>query len=173
MKIFLNLILILIITILQISFFSFLDYPANNLNVVLVAIIFITVILNFRLGLYSAILAGIIFDLFSLSGFGLIILAFLVVVFSLNYLSNNFFTNRSFYSLLVLGFIGVIIYNLTSLVLKYAFYFLKFNELKPNLDHFWFYSFFWQIIFSLVLISLIFLVFNSLSKKLKSVFIVK
>lgn len=173
MKNFLNLFLILVITIFQISFFSFLNYPLNNLNVILTTIVFITIILNYRLGLYSAVLAGIVLDLYSVNGLGPVIITLLVVVLSLNFLFNNFFTNRSFYSLLVLGFIGTVIYDVVLLFLKYIFYSLKINGLIPNLDRFWFYNFSWQIILNLVLISLIFLIFNALSKKLKSVFLVR
>jgi rod shape-determining protein MreD len=159
--------------VLQISFFPLLNYPANNLNIVLTVVIFITVILSYRLGFFWAVLSGIIIDLYSINSFGIVTLALVATVLGINILFDNFFTNRSFYSLLILGLIGTVLYNFIILILKFIFYFLKINNLSPSLNHFWFYDFFWQMILNLVLISVIFLFFNSLSKKLKSVFLIR
>lgn len=173
MRIIFNLFLVLILVVLQISFFPLLNYPANNLNIVLTVVIFITVILSYRLGFFWAVLSGIIIDLYSINSFGIVTLALVATVLGINILFDNFFTNRSFYSLLILGLIGTVLYNFIILILKFIFYFLKINNLNPSLNRFWFYDFFWQMILNLVLISIIFLFFNSLSKKLKSVFLIR
>jgi rod shape-determining protein MreD len=173
MRIIFNIFLILILVILQISFFPLLNYPANNLNLILTVVIFITVILSYRLGFFWAILSGVIIDLYSINSFGIVTLALVATVFGVNILFDNFFTNRSFYSLLMLELIGTVFYNFIVLILNFIFYSFKINVLSFGLDRFWFYNFFWQIILNLILISIIFLFFNLLSKKLKSVFLIR
>lgn len=173
MKIFLNLFLIIILITFQVSFFPFLDYPVNNLNIILTIIIFITVILNYQLGLYWAAAVGLFIDLYSINNFGVVMTALLVTVICINALFNNFFTNRSFYSLLVLSFLGTLIYNILTLILKFPFYFLKMDIVSPIPDLLWLYNLLWQIVLNITLVSIIFLLFNSLSKKLKSVFLIK
>ncbi|MBI5071860.1 rod shape-determining protein MreD [Candidatus Falkowbacteria bacterium] len=163
---------IVLLVLFQASFIAALPWPANYFNLVLSILIFITVILNFRQALWFALFSGLILDLFSFSNFGTLAITLLLVTSILNVLFRNFFTNRSFYSLIILGLIGNLIYIFLLLIFNFLFFVLGAAE---NLEKFSsrsnIFGFGWQIIFSISFSAILFLAFNSLGKKLKSVFI--
>lgn len=170
-KIVSNTILIIFLSLVQTNFFTALPWPWNFFNLVLSIAIFITVITNYRQGLWFALFSGLIIDTFSSLPFGTMTLATLLVVITINTLFNNFFTNRSLYSLIILGFLGNIIYFIFLLLINSVLF--VFGVIN-NLDIFFtgenIYGFLWQAIFNVFLLALLFIIFNFVSKKLKSVF---
>ena len=165
-KFLINLILIIAICILQVSLFSIWRHPLNNLNLVLVLIIFVTVIVDYRRGLWWAFGAGLFLELFSNLNFGIITISLLTTTIILNLLFNVLFTNRSLYSLLILAFLGNLSYNLIITLGEL----LKFN-LSTLITLKYLYQISWGVILNLTTLTIIFLVFNFLTKKLKSVFL--
>ncbi|MBU1146443.1 hypothetical protein KKD80_02770 [Patescibacteria group bacterium] len=160
------------LVLFQISFIAALPWPGNYFNLVLVILIFITVIFNFHQALWFGLFSGFLIDMFSLSGFGTIAAISILVVIILNFLFKNFFTNRSLYSLMILGLIGNVIYILSLLLFNFSFFIfggtdslLKFFS-RANI-----LGLLWQIMFSVLFLMVMFLAFNFLSKKLKSVFL--
>ncbi len=149
--------LIIFFAILQTSFFPLLPYPFNYFNLILPIIFFITVILNYRDGLWFALCAGIIIDFFSFLNFGALTLSMLAAVVFINWLFSNFFTNRSFYSLIILGFLGNLIYIAGLLFLNFVFFILDTNT---ALAHFLtlsnFFRLLWQILFNVLLLTILF-----------------
>lgn len=171
-KFFLNLILLFFYIILQISLLPSLGYPLNNLNLILSIIIFVIVIINYETGLWLAFGGGLILELFSIFPFGLITLSIVITAILLNSLFDNFFTNRSFYSLIILGLIGTFIYNFILFFANSVAYFMAPERNFFDLWHVhYLYNLSWQIILNLIVLSLIFLILNFISRKLKSVFI--
>jgi len=163
--------IVIFLSLLQISFFSLLPWPFNFFNLFLPIIFFITIILDYQQGLWFAFGGGLIIDLFSFSNFGSITMAIIFAVVAINALFNNFFTNRSFYSLVILGFLGNIFYIIFLLIFNFLFFIFN----LPNiLDKFFtadnLYGILWQLFFSVLLLTLLFFIFNFLNKKLKSVF---
>lgn len=171
LKIFGNAFLVIFFAMLQISFFARLPWPFNYFNLILPVILFLTIILNYKLGLWFAFFIGLILDLFSSLNFGALTLSLLFTVAAVNALFNNFFTNRSFYSLIILGFLGNLIY--IALLLIFNLIFFIFGAAN-NLSKLWaasvFFGLLWQLFFSVLLLAVLFFAFNFLSKKLKSVF---
>jgi hypothetical protein len=113
----------------------------------------------------------LVLDLLSFSNFGAMTMAMLCAVIAVNALFNNFFTNRSFYSLIILGFLGNLIYAAALLFFNFIFFIFSLPNIldkfftAPNL-----YGFLWQIFFNVLSLAILFFIFNFLSKKLKSVF---
>ncbi len=166
-----NAILVIFFSMVQANFLTALPWPWNFFNLILSIAIFITVILNYYQGLWFALFSGLIIDLYSFLPFGTMTCAMLLTVIIVNSLFNNFFTNRSLYSLIILGFLGNVIYFIFFLFINLVFF--TFN-ITNNLDIFFtaanLYGFFWQMVFTVSLLSFLFLIFNFVSKKLKSVF---
>jgi len=166
-----NAILVIFFSMVQANFLTALPWPWNFFNLILSIAIFITVILNYHRGLWFALFSGLIIDLFSFLPFGTMTCAMLATVIVTNSLFNNFFTNRSLYSLIILGFLGNVIYFVFFLFINLVFF--TFN-ITNNLDIFFtaanLYGFFWQAVFNISLLTFLFLIFNFVSKKLKSVF---
>jgi cell shape-determining protein MreD len=163
-KTFIEFILILFIIILQISL-------PLNLNLVLSIILFITIILNFRTALKWGLISGLLLDLYSPLNFGIITLTLFATILIVDALFNNFFTNRSFFSLIILGLSGNLIYNILIIVLNFVCYFLRFSDFSIDLNRIFLKDAALQIIFNLICLSTFFIIFNIGSKKLKSVFI--
>lgn len=170
-KFLINLILIITVSILQVSLLSIWRAPLNNLNLILVLVVFVTIIINYQKGLWWAFGTGLFLELFSSLIFGTITLALLMTTVLLDSLFKIFFTNRSLYSLLILGALGTLSYNLIIILGGLVNNFLKINlpSLVINLKYF--YQIAWELILNLMALTIIFLVFNFLTKRLKSVFL--
>ena len=123
----LNLLAIFLVVIFQVSFISASPWPINNINLILCLVIFFAVLINYQKALWWAFGGGLLMELFSQNFFGLITLGLIITAVILNILFNNFFTNRSFYSLLILGVIGVIGYNLLKTILGFLLIILGFK----------------------------------------------
>lgn len=163
--------LLIFFSLLQISFFSLFPWPFNYFNLLLPVIFFITIILSYEQGLWFAFFSGLILDLFSFSNFGTLTLAMFCVAIIINILFNNFFTNRSFYSLIILGFLGNFIYVTILSILNFIFFIF---DIPNNLVQFFTMSnlcgLFWQMFFTVLSLAVLFFIFNFFSRKLKSVF---
>ncbi len=171
-KITVILIILLIGSIFQISFLPSLGYPIDNLNLIISIIIFITAIISYKMGIWLAFGFGLILDLYSIYPFGLLAIALILTVIGLNLFFDNFFTNRSLYSLLALGIIGTFIFN----AMLAIFNLLNFisNPVDNNINFLnitFFYNFSWQIGLNLAILALMFLSLDSINRKLRSNFI--
>lgn len=172
-KFFANLLLIIFIALLQVSFFSSFSYPANQINLILTVLIFVLFLADFKASLYFAIGCGIILDLYSLSFFGFFASILLLTIFIVYLLFKNFFTNKSLYSLLVLGILGVIIYNALLIIYYFFFSLWKMNIYFGQPNGQFFLSALWQLIFAVIILLILFLITHFISDKWKSVFLVR
>ena len=172
LKIFGKILAIILLAIFQASFIAALPWPLNYFNLVLSVLVFITVILDFNQALWFALCAGLILDAFSFSSFGTLAAILILVALILNFLFKNFFTNRSLYSLVILGLIGNGIYILSLLIFNFLFFVFGASD---NLEKFFsgdnVFGLIWQIFFGIISLATMFILFNFLSKKLKSVFV--
>lgn len=112
MYIFINILLILLASILQISFMPSLSLWHSFPNLILI----FTVILIFngrnREALYWAAIGGIILDLFSPSRFGIYLISLLVIYFVISYLVKRFFSDPNFLIAVGLFLISSAIFNI-------------------------------------------------------------
>ena len=118
-KIIINSLLIFCSIIFQIGFIYGLPIGLKNLNVVLVAIIFILGFNSFELALGWAVGAGILLDIYLFMPFGVNTISLIASLTLINFLLANFFTNRSLYSFLLLILITTISFNFSIILLNY------------------------------------------------------
>ncbi len=111
-KIFLNVLLIIGLVAIQQSFINNLSAWFNNLNLVLVILVFILGLSNFKLALCWAIGLGFMLDIFSFLPFGIYLTCLSLTIILTHLLLTNFFTNRSLYSFLALTILATVYYNL-------------------------------------------------------------
>ncbi|MFA6409969.1 MAG: hypothetical protein WCW26_00120 [Candidatus Buchananbacteria bacterium] len=169
MSIFLNTIFILVIGIFQVSLLTTWPEPVSSLNLILTLVIFLTVIVNYEKGLWLALGGGLFLELYSASFFGITTLSLVLTAMLINFLFGNLFTNRSLYSLMILGYIGTLSYNLAilffnsvALVFTTSSYFLFFN--------FW-SQIFWQPLFNVLILIIIFFTYHISTGRLKNIFL--
>lgn len=172
LKVFGDALAVVFFSLVQTSFIVVFPWPFNYFNLVLSLLIFFTVIINYRRALWFALITGFILDLFSSSLFGTLTITMIFTAIILNALFKNFFTNRSFYSLIILGLIGNAVYDLLLLAFNFLFFvFGVANNLEKFLSSDNIFGLGWQAVFNLCFLAIMFFSFNFLSKKMKSVFI--
>jgi rod shape-determining protein MreD len=162
-KLFLNTILILLIIILQLSFVKTLPLPLDNLNLVLGVVVFITLI-DYQKALWVAFIFGLLMDIYSFKGFGLMSLGLILVVIIVNLLFKNLFTNRSLFSLLVLGIIATVFFEFLDFIFNHLYFYLKLATYPVTFSVLFFQDLFWQIVLNLVFLVFVFYFYRYLSK---------
>ena len=166
-KIIVNVILVITLGIIQVSFLTTWPRPISSLNLILSLVTFLTVLVSYRQALIWAFVAGLFFELYTSLPFGVISLSLMFSVILINFLFSNFFTNRSFYSLILLGFVASIIYSL--FVFLFSLVGVVIFENLYLFDFDFSSTFFWQPILNVLILMIIFFTFNFSTGKLKNV----
>jgi len=172
-KIFLNILSILFLSFLELSFVSALPSVFSDLNLALLALVMVLLLWDFNIALWWALAFGVIFDIYSFLPFGIFSVSFFVSIVITNFFLRNFFTNRSPYSFLALVFLEIVFFelflNLGTLVFNNIF--LGGYGLEGGFV-------FWKDKLYLLAVNLpaaliIFYLVNFITRRLKPVFIMK
>lgn len=171
-KIILNFLLIILLSILQLAFINGLP-EIFSFNLVLLVLIFILVILDLKTSLIWALGAGLIMDIFTFSSIDINLVGLTLSVFIAYILLNNFFTNKSLYSVLALVLCTSLVHSAIIFINLYIKAGL--SNISPGLD---FYKRFWlvngyQLIINIIMAFLIFYLLHILGRRLRPVFLVK
>ena len=122
---------------------------------------------------YFILIGGIVLDIYSMLPFPVITLSLIATIFLINILFENLFTNRSLYSLILLGLIGTIAYDLILNILIHLTYLFKFTEYCAELNKLFFLNFIWQIIANILFLTIIWFLSNIFKLKLQKTFFLK
>jgi cell shape-determining protein MreD len=162
-KIIINFILIILVILLQINFLPFF-YPLDNLNLVLIVIIFLSLFFNSKISFCWAGAIGLVFDSFSLAPFPLLTGLLFLVVLSVKFFASNLFNPKSFKGYLVIALLGTLFFNLMLIVTSYlAYFFTK----QLDFDQLAWQNFFWQIFLNLATFTLLFSLVKTISYQFK------
>lgn len=171
-KIFLNLFFILLLGTLELSFVSGLPLGLNNLNLALVIFIFILITTGLDSALWWAFGVGVLMDAFSFLPFGVYTISLILGVLALK-LILNFFTDRSLYSLLAAIFLGTIAYEIIFNLVAYIITAASGQEFIQAFNKVFWGQEMYKVIFNMAGVLIIFYILNSLSNRLKPVFLIK
>lgn len=141
----------------------------GRINLSLVALI---ILLNFSAFYWAAVfavIAGLLLDIYSGLPFGLLAFSLFFSALGLKILFDNFFTNFSYYSLLLFGLIAVLLYNLIFISLIGLIYFVGLSDYLPGSEYL--FQILWQIMTTGLLMSVAYFLINSASRKFKPVFL--
>ena len=166
-KIFLNFILIVFLAILQLSFIGGLPSLINKFNLILVTLVFILMLKNFKMALWWAIGFGWFLDIYSFSIFGVYLISLFLTVLIINFLLVNFFTNRSLYSFLAITFLIFVIYN----IIFYLIFYLTGESVEVIFHQNFWLNFGQQLVVNILAALFLFYLINFMSKRLKPVFL--
>jgi rod shape-determining protein MreD len=164
-----QLVVFLIMLVLQISFLSNFNLYIRSFNLILVILVFLVLLVDPVRYLGFAVIAGLLFDMHSGLSFGVFMVTFLVTAVAIGILSENMFTNRSLYSLLVLGVIASVVYDLIFLLVVGLIYLVGASEIFVS-GQFW-QSILFQAINSVILVAVGFWLVNKFSNKFKPTFL--
>jgi len=171
LKLISKILLIIILACLQIAFISGLPGFLSQVNLIIIALVFILAfgevndILIWSLGL------GIIFELYSFLPFGVYLLGIITAAFFIKILMTNFFTDRSLYSFLAITFFSIIYYDVCLALLSFLYH-LIFHEaiIYPLNPQFWLNKLY-LILVDLAAVFIVFNFINFVSKRLRPVFL--
>ncbi len=181
-KTIINLILLTLITIFQLSFISGLPEPMTNLNLIIVVLIF-TIAFNKKKTIWFFVFIGFLFDIYSNNIFGFFTLLWPLIFLFSSFLATSFFTNRSLYSFLGLTLFATLFYNLAINLANYTLFHLIrwFTDVFTDYIDMSFFLFnqdfwlniFYSIVINLVTVFLFFHIINFVTHKMKPVFLFK
>jgi cell shape-determining protein MreD len=169
MKILGNILALLALGIAQVSFLTTWPAPVSNLHLLLSVVVFLAIILDYQRALWWALGGGLFLELYSGSSFGTIVLSLLLTVMAVNFLFTNFFTNRSFYSLMIIGFIATALYNILFWLGTVSVAVLGAPVVLSSGG--FFSQFFWQPLFNLIVLAIIFVTYYFSTGRLKNIFL--
>lgn len=159
------------LAVAQISFISGLPAPFNNLNLVLVVLIFILGFTSFNFAVWWSLGVGFVLEVFFFLPFGAYLVSLILTVVIANFLLSHFFTNRSLYSFLALVALATASYGLIINFISLIFFEANksFFPVKPD---------FWllvleQIGFNLILTFFIYYLIHFFGRNLRPVFLIK
>jgi cell shape-determining protein MreD len=170
-KIIFNLILIIVLSVIQISFISALPFGLSNFNLALVSLAIILMISNFNISLWWAVGMGFLFDIYSFLPFGTYLVCFFLTVLVANFLLSNFFTNRSLYSFIALIFLSSLCFNFIFYISVYLWGAFGGVSIAVSFGRIFWENLVWQIFLNIIAVFFLFHITNFVSKRLKPVFL--
>ncbi|HNX11165.1 MAG TPA: hypothetical protein PKI61_03415 [bacterium] len=142
----------------------------NHLNIVLILVLVFWLSLDWKKGVLMAAACGLIMDFLSFEFFGAYTLSLVLTVVLVDFLSVNWLTNRSFYSLWFLSLLGVGIYNFSLYLIFYLgrstanrYFFLANGNFWLGLA--------WELVWAASIIFFFLVFFGSKIPKLRPVFL--
>lgn len=171
-KIILNIILILFLVIIQLSFISGLPAGLNNLNLILVILIFILGLVNLDFAVWWTVGVGLLLDIFSFTPFGVYLLCLCLIMIVADFALTVFFTNRSLYSFLALISLTTAVYEILLTTIGYLVELMSKEGTGLILNQSFWLSKLSQLSLNLIAAFVIFYFISFISKRLRPVFLV-
>ena len=162
-------ILFAVLVIIQISFLGNFSFFLLHFNLIIVGLVLLLNLLPFEKFLPVAIFSGVLMDVYSSLPFGIYASTILLTFVILEILFVNFFTNHSLYSIVLLGIIATVAYNLVFLAINGLLYLINFSNYVAG----WPYIMdsFLQIMDNAIILIICFYIINSISRRFKPIFI--
>ena len=168
LRILLHFISLCLLVIIQLAILPHLPWSLSYLNIIIVALIFSLVFLDFNWSAGWWLTVGWLLGLFSFSNFiNWIIIMTVIFLFSY-WLLINFFTNRSLYSLLLLTGIALIINDLGLYGLNYLTAKIQGSSILALDSSFWLLEL-QRLTVNLILVIVLFYIFNIISYRFRPV----
>lgn len=161
--------LILILLLAQLAVGSGFGSLSGKINLILVTLVVLINLASFPSVAIFAVVAGILLDVYSGVPFGIISISLFTTAILGELLFVNFFTNFSFYSLLIMGLVAAVFYHLLFSLLVVGSYVVGLSDFAPRLNDF--YGLAWQVLSAEILLVVAYFLVNSLSRRFKPIFL--
>ena len=161
--------ILFLVGLVQLSLLPTWPTPVMWVHLLLCAIIFMTVLVSYQAGLWWAFVSGILLELYSFLPFGVLLVSLLATTVGVNFLFNHLFTNRSLYSLLLLGMFGTLAFNgfrWGLIWLLSVFGILSPSGLVRFVSQWQFLG--WQIFLNSLVLLIVFIIFRFFTRKLRT-----
>ena len=163
--------IVLFILLIQISFISNFDFWRTKLNLVLILLIFFVLLLNFQPTILWGLFCGYILDYYSSLPFGVITLSLVISLIAVYVLFNNYFTNRSLLTLVILTASGTIFFHI--LILLFSYFVSIFGVIQWQFSVVNIWSIIMQIVFNVLVASVCYFIYTVVTNRIKRNFLVR
>lgn len=170
-KIITNIILIISLAVVQIALISGLPGMANNLNLILVILIFILGFSNFNFTVWWTVGLGFMLEIFSFLPFGVYLFSLSLTIIIANFLLNYFFTNRSLYSFLAITALATFVYKL--IINLFILFFIEAGFISVMATSIFWFSILEQIGLNLLFTLIIYYIIYFLGRNINPAFLRK
>jgi len=155
--------------LLQLAVEGNLNFFGGRVNLSLVVLIILINLADISWVVAFSVATGLLLDVYSGLPFGILTASLFLSGVVLKLLFLNFFTNFSFYSLLLLGLIAVIAYNLIFIAIIGSIYFAGWSDYLPRTDYM--FKVLWQIGTTEAIMAAAYYLINPLSRRFRPVFL--
>jgi hypothetical protein len=169
--IFINCLLLVFLAALQLGAVAAWPFPFNNVDLVVVSLVFLLLIINWQTTMLWVLGTGLILDFYSFHFVGVNLVSLMVAVLASNFLLNHFFTNRSLYSFFA---ITTAAYFLRILVFYSAIFLLAAlgqTDVGININSYFFLGKFYGLLISWIIVWLLFNCLAFISRRFKPFFL--
>lgn len=172
-KVIKNLLFILLVLVLQLAVIPNLPSIFNQINAIVITIVFVSILFNFNYGIVYTLIFGFLMDIYTIYPFAVMMLAYFVMFYFIYQVFSHFLTNKSFYSLLVLTGLAIFIFNFIGFVYQTIFIFQTNKELLDIPVLFWNFvnDLIPQFLVNIIIATFFFFVFHVVTRRFKAVFI--
>ncbi len=161
--------LVIVFSLAQLAVEGGFSVISGKINLILVVMLLLVSLADFSSVLIFCLCSGFILDIYSGMPFGLITISLFLSVVVLEILFVNFFTNFSFYSLVLMGLIAVIGYNAIFVCLAAASYFIGWSDALPTKSYLARVA--WQFASTEALLLMIYWIGGFVSRRFKPMFL--
>lgn len=170
-KISVNFILIILLVLFQINFFSAYS-PAPFINFVLMAAVLISIYKSFRTGLIFCLIAGAVLDLYSSFGFGCFIISLITPVVMIYYIFRKLLAHHSIYTVILVMIVSTVVFNLIFWLIVNLEYWLGWSSFTISLASRYFIKIVIQVITHLILTLVFYFLAKIINTKIRSKFFI-
>lgn len=172
-RIFSNILLVLGLVVFQLGFVKGLPGYFSDLNLIIVSLLFVLALSNFKFAFYWAVGAGFLLDIFSFASFGVNLISLTSTLLVVHLLLVGFVTDRSLYAFLMLTLAATLANKIFLNVFTFIFGAVVGQGGAFDWEVGFMKSLIGELAFNLILAAVIYNVVNYLSNKLKPVFLMK
>lgn len=162
---------ILLVAALDVAFFPAAGHFIGQTNISLMVALFLVIILQPRLAMLFYLASSVLIGLSSSSEIILPVIIGLFVLFVIDKLFEQIFTNRSYYTLAGLGLLGWLLYYVLFSLAAFITSLFSSRIIAYVTTWLWWRDVLLNALFMLVLYSLLYVVVNFTSKRFRSYFI--
>ncbi len=163
---------LVLLVVLQTTVLSQFETIANNVNIFLLAIMFFLLATKLKLYFVWTIILGVLADMYSGLGFGVITISLLITASVAYLLYISFFSHRTSLSLVLLVSVMTVIYTLSISILSFIYFWLNAHDITVDLNAHYLLYVFEQTVYTSIAFVILYLLFNSVIKQFRERFII-
>lgn len=162
-------IVIILLSVIQITFLGNFGPMVAGINLGIIGLVLLINLFDFHQAIIFVLMFGFILDVYSGLPFGIFLLSLFFTAVSLELIFFNLLTNRSYYSLIAMGLVAIVFYNVYFYLVTGFLYIIGVSNFSLRVEFWW--SMMYQLVSALVILTLFFWIINKISNKFKPMFL--